>query len=111
MPRYRIVVDDANKTNAFELLRYTEAFQQAGAPLVKAINMAKDRAPVRVTGFVHAEMNSECPDGGKNCRNCGDPEFAWICKGSGHCPNCGTKHGIAPDSVLAKNGFRLEEVV
>jgi predicted Zn-ribbon and HTH transcriptional regulator len=62
---------------------------------------------VHKVGHVHAEMNVECPDGGKNCRNCGDPEFKEQCSSLGHCPNCGTSHGIAPNSVLIKNGLKL----
>lgn len=44
-----------------------------------------------------------------NCRNCGDPEHAASCTAKGHCPDCGTKHGIAPDRIVAENGYELVE--
>lgn len=43
-----------------------------------------------------------------NCRNCGDPEHAKACRAAGHCPDCGTNHGIAPDRIVAANGYRFE---
>jgi hypothetical protein len=63
----------------------------------------------RPVGTIHTEFDSlECPEGLPNCRNCGDPEFKETCARDGHCPNCGTNHGIAPDSVLARNGYAIE---
>jgi len=70
----------------------------------------KTRAP-RPTGTEHAApMSDACPEGRPNCRNCGDPAFADACKAAGHCPQCGVTHGIAPDAVLAANGYALVEV-
>ena len=61
----------------------------------------------RKAGEVHDIAASECPDGMPNCRNCGDPQHAASCQAAGHCPDCGTKHGVAPDSVVAANGYAL----
>ena len=59
----------------------------------------------------HAEaVDSECPDGLPNCRNCGDPAHEEACRAAGHCPLCGTVHGIAPNAHLAANGYRLDVV-
>ena len=90
MPRFAIVVDDPDKHHAYE--------ERAGF---------KPREK-RSRGHVHAEMDDACPEGLPNCRNCGDPDHAEHCKANGHCPHCGVRHGIAPESVLAKHGFRLE---
>lgn len=109
MPKFAIVVNDPDKHRAFELKRYTEAFQRSGVSSVKAKREAESRAPTkRERGFVHVEMSDDCPDGLPNCRNCGDPAHAASCRASGHCQDCGTKHGIAPDAVLAAHGFALE---
>lgn len=64
----------------------------------------------RAVGTVHDTCDTECPDGEPNCRNCGDPAFAESCAAAGHCPHCGTKHGLAPDSVVAANGYELVPV-
>jgi len=74
-----------------------------------AITIA-DRTPEKLEGDLHTHIAEECPLGLPNCRNCGDPEFAETCAAAGHCPDCGTKHGIAPDAVVAANGFELVEV-
>ena len=62
----------------------------------------------RKKGDVHTVADSECPLGRPNCRNCGDPDHVATCRAAGHCPDCGTKHGIAPDAIVARNGYRLE---
>ena len=90
MPRFAIVVEDAEKAHQRELAR---GFRPRS---------------VRPKGTVHVEMDSECPHGRPNCRNCGDPTHRASCHAQGHCPDCGTKHGIAPDAVLAMNGYALE---
>jgi predicted Zn-ribbon and HTH transcriptional regulator len=82
--RYAIVVHDLTKTHA------------------------RTHAPNRQVGDIHAEMDDTCPDGLPNCRHCGDPAHADSCRAAGHCPHCGTRHGIAPESVLTANGYRLE---
>lgn len=110
MAKFKIVVEDADKTNEFELNRYTDAFLRSGAKKFLADKLAKEKAPIREKGFIHTEVDSECPEGLPNCRNCGDPNYKQSCKEAGHCSDCGTRHGIAPDSVLAKNGFKLEQV-
>jgi hypothetical protein len=109
MATFAIVVADPTKHLAFEQERYTTAFIEAGTPHSKAVALAAARVgPKRSKGNVHAVMEDVCPDGLPNCRNCGDPQFAATCEQSGHCPDCGTKHGIAPDAVLARHGFTLE---
>jgi hypothetical protein len=57
---------------------------------------------------VHTEADTACPNGLPNCRQCGDPAHAEACRSAGHCPDCGTKHGVAPESVVRANGYRLE---
>lgn len=110
MPTHAIVIHDADKAHAFEHTRYAEAFQRAGVAPEKAAKMAAERVgQPRTVGTEHvARIEEACPEGLPNCRNCGDPAFADSCRAAGHCPDCGTKHGIAPDSVLAAHGFRLE---
>lgn len=92
MPKYQIVIDDADTAFAGERAR--------GHAHAK-----------RAKGTIHAEaVASECPEGRPNCRNCGDPAHAAHCQAKGHCPDCGTKHGIAPDAVVKKNGYILVEL-
>ncbi len=66
--------------------------------------------PAKSTGELHAHMPDECPDGLPNCRHCGDPAHAERCAALGHCSHCGTRHGIAPEAVLAANGYALLDV-
>ena len=106
---YRIVVNDVEKAHAFERGRYRDAFLKAGVSADRVERVVDERVgQARHKGTVHAEMSDACPEGKPNCRHCGDPAFAGQCKAAGHCPDCGTKHGIAPDSVLAAHGFALE---
>lgn len=99
MSKYRIIVADAEK---------------AHAALVRSYHLHPHRQreirqqPPRPVGTLHTEMDSECPEGRPNCRDCGDPTHAEACQAAGHCPHCGTRHGIAPDRVLVDNGLRLE---
>jgi len=64
----------------------------------------------REVGDLHTLGVSECPDGMPNCRNCGDPAHEEACRAAGHCPLCGTAHGIAPDAHLADGGMELVAV-
>jgi hypothetical protein len=93
MPYYAIVIVDPASAREGEVAR---GFTQA---------------QLRDAGTIHTHADSECPEGRPNCRNCGDPAHAESCIANGHCPDCGTKHGIAPDSVIAKHGYALVEVV
>lgn len=95
MPRYKIVVDDVDKAHKAMIESY------------RLHPRLQSKITRREIGTIHAEMDSECPNGGSNCRNCGDPNFIDSCKSNGHCPDCGTKHGIAPDSILQQNGYKL----
>jgi rubrerythrin len=58
-------------------------------------------------GSLHDVASVECPEGMANCRNCGDPKHAAACRAAGHCPACGTRHGIAPDRLVAEHGYEL----
>jgi hypothetical protein len=110
MAKVRIVIDNVQKAHDFEIKKYKEAFERAGARPDKAEREARKRVgQQRPKGTVHAEADLECPDEMPNCRNCGDPDFKQSCREAGHCPDCGTKHGVAPDSVVAAHGFVLEE--
>lgn len=101
MPRYKIIIENVDKAH--------EAFIDSYKLLPHAQQKLRD-GPKRSVGTIHSEADSECPEDMPNCRNCGDPEFYIPCKKAGHCPDCGTKHGIAPDSVVAANGYKLVEV-
>lgn len=100
MPKVKILVDDVEKAHA----AYVHAYR-----LYPHIQAQVRNGPKRHMGDVHTEAETECPDGLPNCRNCGDPAFAESCKAAGHCPHCGTAHGVAPESVLARNGYRMVE--
>ena len=93
--KIQIIVDDESKAH--------EAEKRAYQSLPHIVNHLKPRPK----GTIHCEMDIECPNGGKNCRNCGDPLFKEACSKAGHCPHCGTRHGVAPNSVLAANGYKL----
>jgi hypothetical protein len=120
MPRFKIVIDNPTVAHEQEIERNIRANIHAhgvnrmgAAEAVRAVSAItrKIRAsvgPERPAGTIHAEADTDCPDGLPNCRNCGDPEHAETCKAAGHCPDCGTKHGIAPDRIVAAHGYRLE---
>lgn len=99
MARIRLVVTDSAKAQAAKVRAYHLH------PRLQA-QVARESPPA--VGTVHTEMDDTCPEGLPNCRNCGDPQHADECKAAGHCPDCGTKHGVAPDSVLAANGLTME---
>jgi len=114
MPRYRIVIADAQLAHDRERHRNIEANvavhgEQARAVVTRMVNARYDHEP-RPVGTVHSEEDTECPDGLPNCRNCGDPAFLEACTAAGHCPHCGRTHGMAPDAHIAANGYRLEPV-
>ncbi len=96
----KIIVEDEQKAHE-ALIESYRLYPQIQRQLRK-------EGPSRKKGDLHTIAEHECPEGGTNCRNCGDPEFLASCKEAGHCKNCGTLHGIAPDSILIKNGYRLE---
>lgn len=114
MPRYRIIIHDAQLAHDREIHRNIEANVRAHGEAHRAriTRHVQDRYahPPRPEGTVHDEADSECPDGLPNCRHCGDPAHEETCKAAGHCPACGTKHGIAPDAHLTANGYRMETV-
>lgn len=115
MPRYRIVIDDADKAHEAHIRSYERGLA-GSAPrplhLVKHHRSIAERhaGTPRPVGTVHAEMEDTCPLELPNCRQCGDPQYVVECRAAGHCPDCGTKHGIAPESVLVRSGYALELV-
>lgn len=103
MPHYALVVGDSQKDRDAEIGRYVRGGRRRQ-------DVEKHVPQGRPVGSLHAHLEDACPDGGTNCRNCGDPAFTETCKAAGHCPACGTKHGIAPDSVVAAAGLVLQEI-
>lgn len=97
--RVKLVVVDPQKAHVARVHSYR---------LHPAVQKRVAAQPHPEAGSIHAEMNDACPEGRPNCRNCGDPDYAQQCKQQGHCPDCGTRHGVAPDSVLARNGLAIE---
>ncbi len=112
MPKYQIVIADAALAHAQEIARNVEAnvkiHGEAQRAKIEKVVAARYPNGARPTGTVHDEAETDCPDGLPNCRNCGDPAYADACTAAGHCPDCGTKHGIAPDATLAANGYVLK---
>lgn len=113
MARYRIVIADADLAHRQEIARNVDAnvavHGEGARPKLHA-HFSKMFQP-RPVGHVHDEVDDTCPDGRPNCRHCGDPAYAEACRAAGHCPHCGTRHGLAPDAVVAANGYRVERVV
>lgn len=92
MPKYKIVVDNPD-------IEFSQS------------RLRGHKHEKRIKGFTHVEaIESECPNGLPNCKHCGDSDYLEDCKSKGHCPDCGIKHGIAPESVLIKNGYKLEAI-
>lgn len=113
MPHYAIVVQDSAVAHAKEIERNVAANVKVHGiqHLPKIVREVTARAgSPRAAGTLHAHLSHECPDGLPNCRNCGDPKYAANCQAAGHCPHCGTRHGIAPDRVLEAHGYALVEV-
>jgi hypothetical protein len=122
MPRFKLVIDNADLAHEKEIERNVRANMKAhgvekmaahdAARTTNVINReVRKRFPeARPAGEVHDIADTECPDGMPNCRNCGDPNHAASCQAAGHCPKCGTAHGIAPDRIVSENGYRLEPV-
>jgi hypothetical protein len=112
MPHFAIVVDDPDKEQAGARARHARHYQRGRRNLPPAIldRMLARVAPKRQVGDLVTVAAVECPDGAPNCRNCGDPAFADECRESGHCPHCGTRHGIAPQSYLEATGVTLVAV-
>lgn len=112
MAKYQIVIADADLAHAREIHRNVEANVAAHgeAHRAKIAKIFQARVQKRDTGTVHDEADTDCPDGLPNCRHCGDPDYAVACAAQQHCPDCGTKHGIAPESVLKANGYALKAI-
>lgn len=75
-----------------------------------AEEIAEGRVPVPSVNDMYTVADERCPDGRNNCRRCGDPAHQDACAAAGHCPQCGTLHGIAPDSHLESVGIELQTV-
>jgi hypothetical protein len=107
---YALVVVDPSKAHAARRKQYVDAFLRAqlGATQAAADRFADQHEPSPPEhGALWTVAESTCPDGLPNCRHCGDPAYVDSCRAAGHCPHCGTRHGIAPDSVLAAKGLQL----
>jgi len=112
MPRYRIIIHDAQLAHDREIHRTIEHYvrlhgESKRAHVERSVRAHFANGPRRV-GTQHSQGDTECPEGLPNCRNCGDPDHAASCAEAGHCPHCGTAHGIAPDAHLIRDGYRLE---
>ncbi len=113
MAHYAIVIVDPVLAKHTEIERHLAVHQQRSKAVdIKALrkHLAKSLGPEREAGDLHTTADVECPNDLPNCRNCGDPKHAASCRAKGHCPHCGTRHGIAPDAVLAENGLELVAV-
>jgi hypothetical protein len=107
-----LIIADAQLAHDREIYRNIEANvkvhgEARRAHVTRLIRERYNHSP-RPVGTVHDETESDCPEGLPNCRNCGDPAHVESCHAAGHCPHCGTRHGIAPDAHVAANGYRLE---
>lgn len=128
MPHYAIVIDNPDKHQQAALTRRPKAeyerevqgaiartrrdrvvsAAEADTFVQEQMQRYADRVERRRdVGELHTTADSECPDGHLNCRNCGDPAHKASCKAAGHCPLCGTRHGIAPDGYLAESGVSM----
>ena len=115
MPRIRLVIADEAKAHEAHIQSYERGLRLmlgADVPAPQIRKMAEHHAgATRTRGTVHAEaMDTECPLERPNCRNCGDPAHAVSCQASGHCRDCGTKHGVEPDAMLGAHGYAMETV-
>ena len=112
MPKYHVVIKDAKVAHEKEVERNVAFNREAhpNAPLGAVENAVRARFKERPVGTVASVGDTECPDGMPNCRNCGDPQHEASCRAQGHCPYCGTRHGVAPDRIVAENGYELVEV-
>ena len=121
MPKYALVIDDPIAHHAAEIERNVRVHTQRvigsrevdPAERARVVGHVERRiretvgAP-KAAGELHTVADSECPDGLQNCRQCGDPAHRDTCRAAGHCPHCGTRHGIAPESYLQATGVALQ---
>jgi hypothetical protein len=111
MPYYALVIEDSDKAFAARRGLAVRSYQRAGFSDRRATAAAAALEPTApVVGELWTVAATECPDELPNCRNCGDPVYADQCAAAGHCPLCGTAHGIAPSSVLEAHGLVLVEL-
>lgn len=121
MPRYKLVIDDVDKAHAARIRLDAKSIKVMEPHLPEHVVQlrAAARNPVKPEpGEIWTVADTDCPDGQPNCRYCGDPAFEATCRQVGHCPLCGVGgdgkggggHGVAPNSVLAAHGLRLEAV-
>lgn len=66
--------------------------------------------PLPAVGELWGVAERECPLLLPNCENCGDPDFRDACAAAGHCPYCGTAHGVSSARRLREVGVELVEV-
>jgi len=92
----RLIVADVPKAHAWLTRQMGQAH---GRPV---------ELPAPAVGDLYGEGDLDCPLGRPNCRHCGDPAHAAACAAAGHCEWCGTRHGVAPESILAAHGLAIE---
>lgn len=114
MPVHALIITDPEKQHAYRRQQHLKRFERERPHATPArreqlvdAHIAAGRLPKPERDSLHTVADDVCPEGKPNCRNCGDPAFAASCRKVGHCPDCGIKHGIAPDSHLAAVGLSL----
>lgn len=111
---HALIVSDPQRHHTHRVHQHADRLQLNRPSMTEArrkalldAEIAAGRVPVPVQDELYAVAEEACPDGHPNCRNCGDPAFAATCLAAGHCPHCGTRHGIAPASHLDRIGLAL----
>lgn len=118
MPKqlYAIYVADPQTRNAFLRSEYATKLRSENTRMTLArLNEVVEEQAQMVGGdleqviadALHSVADAACPDGRPNCRNCGDPDYKASCAAAGHCPLCGTRHGVGPDALLATRGLAV----
>jgi hypothetical protein len=105
---YALVIEDTKKAHRAKVAMMTDAYRRAGLREREATALAEAGEGEPAVGDLWTTADVECPDGKPNCRHCGDPAHREACAAAGHCDQCGTRHGIAPASVLEAKGLALQ---
>ena len=102
-----LVIVDAARAYQARVTMLAQAYQRAGFSAAEADATARGQEREPIVGDLWTTADLDCPRGLPNCRHCGDPAHTASCVAAGHCPDCGTKHAVAPDAVLAKHGLEI----
>lgn len=103
-----LVIVDAPKAYQARVKMLVQAYKRAGMSDSTAQKVASEQEREPVVGDLWGTADLECPRDMPNCRNCGDPAYAETCRAAGHCPDCGVRHAVAPDSVLLAHGLEIQ---